>query len=375
MSYPEVQGLHVVVGGCGLLGSFMVKELLKAGARVRVVDARVPRPGELPPSVEFHRHVLGDMPMQDLVEAVFGALVVFTMVTADVQNGTKKMFSTANEVGIARVVEACKLASVPRLVHTSSIAVTNHFISSYNQAESDGLPPWETYWAPYDITKRRGEECVLAANSSALATCALRPGCILASTSDYQWRFSMDNRLLAKLGLMISLESATIDFIYAEDICRALLLAGLKLAEPGNSVAGQALFVTKSKGGSIEQHRLAHMFADILGDWQVVILPNFILKMFGSFVVLFDWLRGMLGLEVPGLNLYQFMHMGQYVQTFDNSRAEAVLDFTPAWTVSQALNRMASQWKERNSPTFVPAYPSLLGDRPHSKLNKRQLAV
>lgn len=93
MSYPEVQGLHVVVGGCGLLGSFMVKELLKAGARVRVVDARVPRPGELPPSVEFHRHVLGDMPMQDLVEAVFGALVVFTMVTADVQNGTKKMFS------------------------------------------------------------------------------------------------------------------------------------------------------------------------------------------------------------------------------------------------------------------------------------------
>jgi len=375
VSYPEVQGLHVVVGGCGLLGSFMVKALLKTGARVRVVDARVPRPGELPPSVEFHRHRLGDMPMEDLVEALSGALVVFTMVTADVMNGTKKMFTAANEVGIARVVEACKRANVPRLVHTSSIAVTNHFINSCNQAESDGLPPWETYWSPYDITKRRGEECVLAANSSALATCALRPGCILASTNDYQWRFSVNNRLAAKLGLMISIDSAPIDFIYAEDLCRALLLAGLQLAEPGNKVAGQALFVTKSKDSPMTQSQLSQMFADVIGGWQVLILPDFIFPVIGFFIASFTWLKSMMGLEVPGLNLYQFMDMGHYAQTFDNSRAEALLGFTPAWTVRQALHRMASQRREQNSPKPAPAYPSLLGDRQHSKPNKKNLAA
>jgi len=160
--------------------------------------------------VECLIHSLGTDSVESLTEAVRGASVVYSMVTPDVQKAPAPAFELTNTHGVKNLIAACEAANVPRLVYVSSIATTNHFISSKNWDETHALPPLSTYRSPYDRSKRLGEETIIAANGPRLATCALRLGGLLASPRDFTLR-----AMLATPGKIMTVRSQPIDYIGA----------------------------------------------------------------------------------------------------------------------------------------------------------------
>eukprot|EP00121_Abeoforma_whisleri_P004059 Awhi_evm1s3662 len=127
------------------------------------------------------------------------------MIMPDLLKGQEDMYYQANYIGMEEVVDACEMAKVQRLVHASSIAVTNHFVESFNASESDPLPPFSEYSSCYDISKRLGEDVILKAQN--VSTCSVRFGGLLISPYDYLCRDIFDSDTL------YALKGADIDII------------------------------------------------------------------------------------------------------------------------------------------------------------------
>jgi nucleoside-diphosphate-sugar epimerase len=227
-------------------------------------------------------------------------------------------------------------------VYLSSIAVTNHFIESHQQKESDGLPSMDLYFSPYDITKRRGEEMVLAANSESLRTCALRPGGILLSPHDFTFRNALQNiggmNFLAKPSGM-----KQIDFIDGRDVVRAMLLASQALEAKPEGVAGEAFFCTK--GEAADPGELAVMCKAHLG-WPLLPVPEMLTRTVAFGVQLKYIARKALGLHVTGVPPHKFMQMAFMEQTFDNSKIRERLGFQPKVPVADAVARICTIYKQ-----------------------------
>ena len=335
----------VLIGGNGNLGREMQRELLARSDDVTVLD----RGGEpIDPRVTFKRFALGTDGIGLLTDLLRDQTVVYCMVTPDVQRGTRDMFEATNHQGVKMLVEACKLAGVERLVYTSSIATTNHFVHSRNADEFTPQPPWSTYKSAYDLTKRLGEEAVLSANGDGLATCALRPGGIMASLNDYTFRNLLKgNRVPVVSGFH------KIDFIAAPDLCRAHVLAADKLRDAPSGVAGEVFFVTKAKGMEAGKEPtptdISREVARLSGRKTMKVYGNVVKGVSNLARLRYNLARLVVSdAKMPGVPFHMFARIPFYEQTFDNSKAREVLGFEPTITWQD----MAATILEQLAPKF-----------------------
>jgi nucleoside-diphosphate-sugar epimerase len=334
-----------VVGGAGEVGKIMVRVLAHAPGceKVRVIDARPPPEGTFiqdgPTEIEYVKHALGSDCSESLAAALADMQCVFCMVTPGLLTATTEEFFRTNVVGVKALLAACEQARVRRLVFLSSIAVTGHESSSSNASEKDPLPALAEYTSPYDQTKRLGEEAVLAADrEGGLRTCALRGGGLLSSARDYIFTSAC-----VMPGVVYTVErSRPIDMMDSRDMCRALLLAARALEEKPAEVAGQAFFVTKGEAVLVEQ--IAAMIAESLGR-QVVMLPRPIHECIRVASFFPYALKRMLGLRVAGVPTHRFWTYAHHEQTFDNSKVQRVLGFTPEYSVKDAIVRIMSEYR------------------------------
>jgi len=284
--------------------------------------------------VDFVKHELGVDCMDWLLEAMNGIDCVFTTVTPHVQDAEEKAFYSCNVVGMECVIAACRAKKVPRIVHLSSIAATNHFIESHNQTEADGLPSFDLYSSPYDISKRKGEEAVLAAHDDAtLRTCSLRAGGVLLSPTDFSFRnfFLVDGIVANPIGMKL------IDFIDGRDLARALVLAAKGLEEKPAEVGGQVFFTTKGvamKGGEISK-----IASKVLG-WWILPVPNALVWIGWFFAALLYHVKLFFGLRVSGVPPHWFIRKGFIQQTFDNTKAKNVLGYEPKVQMEECITRI-----------------------------------
>uniref|UniRef100_A0A7S4Q1T0 3-beta hydroxysteroid dehydrogenase/isomerase domain-containing protein n=1 Tax=Alexandrium monilatum TaxID=311494 RepID=A0A7S4Q1T0_9DINO len=281
--------LPLVVGGAGQVGRKMLAALAEAGCtRARVLDASA-RPVERALAadleLEYTWHKLGHDSSEFLAPVLDGVDCVFSLVTADVQHGTKE------------------------------------------------------YRSAYELSKRLGEEAVLAACSSELATVSLRACGILSGPWDYTFRAMWD-----RPGNVITLEgTAPLDFIAAEDLCRAALAAADRLQSP--SVAGQVFFVTK--GEAMRPERIAELIGEHLG-WQVTKLPEFAQSCISAGMRVSHGLKELFGQPVPGVASYDYLSLARTQQTFDNSKAFHTLGFQSQVTLEECVARAVSEWRVSN---------------------------
>jgi len=331
----------MVVGGSGMTGSNMLVLLANTPGceKIRVLD-RVPirktvlnDSVELQKKYEFVGHRLGLDSREDLKRACEGIDCVFSIVTPDVQRGTKEDFHQTNVVGIQCLLEAASAAGVPRFVFLSSIAVTNHFEDSFNITEAETCA-LETLTSPYDISKRKGEDLVLAANGKhGMVTCALRAGGILLSPSDYLFRNFF---IIPGLLMSISLQSK-VDFIAAVDVVRGMVLAAKALENRPADTCAETFFLTK--GESCGSGPLIAATAECLG-WPLVTLPDFVFELGCFFQWLINEIMLRLGFSTPGIPPHMFWKMARIHQTFDNSKAQNVLGYTAEITVMDAVRHI-----------------------------------
>ena len=235
----------LVTGGGGFLGRYIVEQLLDRGDRVRSFG-RGAYPELEALGVEVVR---GDIQDREAVAAACEGIdcVFHTAAIAGI-GGPWERFRDINLYGTENVVEACRVNGVGRLIYTSSPSAT---YAGEEQCGVDEACGYDVEWlashgAHYSRAKALGEQVVLAANSDALHTCAIRPHLIWGPRDQH-----LIPRLIAraKSGRLRRVGDGTnlVDMIYVENAATAHLQAADALAQENSSVAGKAYFLSQGE--------------------------------------------------------------------------------------------------------------------------------
>jgi len=230
----------LVTGGGGFLGKAIVARLVDRGWQVRTLNR-----GAYPElSAMGVEEVRGDLADRGTVDrAVAGCEVVFHVAAKAAMWGPYREFFNTNVIGTENVVSACRRGDVPKLVYTSTPSVVHG--GDDIEGADESLPYPTHYHAHYPRTKAEAERAVLAANSSELATVALRPHLIwgpgdphlvpqiVARAREGSLRFVGDG-------------SKLVDSVVIDNAADAHLLACDRLA-PGASCAGKVYFVSNGE--------------------------------------------------------------------------------------------------------------------------------
>lgn len=133
-----------MTGATGFAGGHAVGELLKRGARLRVL-ARDPARSRLPANVEM---VQGDLHSEQALDAlVKGADAVVHLAGAVSAVSPHDYFRT-NAHGTVAVAEAARRAGVRRFVHVSSLAAREPQLSAYGASKRAGEDAVASLMAP-----------------------------------------------------------------------------------------------------------------------------------------------------------------------------------------------------------------------------------
>ncbi len=230
----------LVTGGGGFLGRAIIEQLLARGDEVRSL-ARGNYPELEARGVECLR---GDIRDAARVSSACAdcELVFHTAAVAGIW-GPWEHFYGINVLGTRNVIAACRERKVPKLVYTSSPSVTFGGNPQENVDESVGYASrWLCHYAQ---TKALGEQEALAANTRALAVCALRPHLIWGPGDQH-----LIPRLIerARSGQLRRVGNGKnlIDMVYVDNAAAAHVQAAEALL-PGSPVAGRAYFISQGE--------------------------------------------------------------------------------------------------------------------------------
>lgn len=238
----------LVTGGGGFLGQALCRGLRARGHEV----------------VSFNRgryavleaigvaQVQGDLASRDAVAAAaMGCDAIFHNAAKAGSWGAAAGFHAANVLGTQNVLAACAAHGIRRLVYTSTPSVTHRATFPVAGLDAQSVPYGEGLKSPYAATKQIAEQQVLAANSNALATVALRPRLIWGPG---------DNQLLPRLVerarngrlRLVGDGGNLIDTTYVDNAADAHLAAFDHLA-PGAACAGRAYFISNGEPRSMRE--------------------------------------------------------------------------------------------------------------------------
>lgn len=230
----------LVTGGGGFVGRAVVSRLLARGVQTRVIGRH------RYPQVETAGAtcIVGDIADGDvLYRAVQGVDVVFHVAALAGIWGSWSDYYRINVQGTANVIEACRNAKVPFLVHTSTPSVV--FNGEDICGGDERLPYGRDFLCHYAKSKAMAESMVLAAAGDDLKTCALRPHLIWGPGDPH-----LLPRLLAR-GRGKSLRqvgdgSNLVDISYIDNVAEAHIAAAINLAGPGTA-SGKAYFISQGE--------------------------------------------------------------------------------------------------------------------------------
>jgi 2-alkyl-3-oxoalkanoate reductase len=229
----------LVTGAGGFLGFAITRALMLRGDQVVAVNrSHYPKLSAI-----GAQQILGDIAEPSVLNRAAEACDAIMHVAALPGHwGRYEDYYRANVLGTERVLEACRLHHIGKLVYTSTPSVAH---AGGDLAGVDENAPIPTHFrAHYPATKAIAEAAVLAANGASLATCALRPHLIWGPG---------DNHLLPRLiararagKLKFVGKSQLIDTIFIDNAVQAHLLA-LDQLGPGAACAGKAYFLSNDE--------------------------------------------------------------------------------------------------------------------------------
>lgn len=166
---------HAVIGGAGFIGHHIVNALIAKGHEVIVIDNLSTGYLEnVHPEAKFHNvDITSEVAEKVIADLLYHVDTVFlTAALARVQPSMDEpiRFNETNVTGVVRVLEACRMSNVRRVVYSASS-------SAYG--ETDIFPTPETAHtgplSPYGLQKYIGEQyCTLYSQIFGLDTVSLR---------------------------------------------------------------------------------------------------------------------------------------------------------------------------------------------------------
>jgi 2-alkyl-3-oxoalkanoate reductase len=235
----------LVTGASGFIGSRLCAVLAAKGYSVRAMYRRETPPPELSAlaspagggaaaggRVELFRGDLEDEAR--VAEAVLGMDAVIHAAALASDWGPLELFIRQNYDATARLLEAARDAGARRFVYVSSAQV--HGYGSHVDTTERG--PYYPLKYPYQITKAMAEEYVLAQDSSAFGTVAIRP-CNVYGPGDHTSTYPMLDAVMAGYFGYLGPGEALTCPVYIDDLCEGIA-AALESAE----ASGEAILLT-----------------------------------------------------------------------------------------------------------------------------------
>lgn len=221
--------MDIVVGGSGLIGHHLVKELMRRGREVRVFDLHpFPRDEKIAPSETITGNILDS---RALYNAVKGCERVFHLAANPyLWDQNPEVFNQVNYQGTKNVIEAAKQAHVQRLIYTSteSILAPRHhkgLITEETQASLDDMI------GPYCRAKFLAEQSVFQLAKEgfpAVVVCPTMP------IGPGDWNLTPPGRMISRFlrGKIPGYIDCTLNFVDVRDAALGHYLAAEK-GEPG----------------------------------------------------------------------------------------------------------------------------------------------
>jgi nucleoside-diphosphate-sugar epimerase len=228
----------LVTGGTGFLGRRLVERLLGQSRNV-IVLARRPADDLVAHGVRFICTDLADA--KAVCAACAGVETIFhTAAKVGVWGRYKEYFRT-NVLGTRALLDGCRVHGVKNFIYTSTPSVV--YTGDDLAGADESLPLTTDCPSDYPLTKAIAEREVLAANSPALRTVALRPHLIWGVGDPH-----LVPRLLASARAgrlrIVGQGKNRVDMTHIENAVEAHLLAESSLAWPDSLAAGHAYFIT-----------------------------------------------------------------------------------------------------------------------------------
>jgi nucleoside-diphosphate-sugar epimerase len=126
-----MKGPIALTGSTGFVGGHVVKALAEAGIALRMLVRQAPQEGDFAPS-EFVIGALADEAA--LARLVNGCAAVIHLAGA-IAAPDRETFFAVNSHGTEKIARAAMAASVPRLIHVSSLAARQPDISDYGASK------------------------------------------------------------------------------------------------------------------------------------------------------------------------------------------------------------------------------------------------
>ncbi len=251
----------MITGATGFIGSRLLERLVRDGIQgqpVHVVAiARHPEtlPDALRGQVECHGLDLAEAPLDAIVAACGqGAIVYHLAANASVAGG--KAAARSNVRATERLIEALRGCAPKRVVYASSIGAVDRAPDDPCTEPLDESAPAHPL-TRYGASKLEGERLVAA---SGLPFSIVRPTWVYGPhmRADSHLRVFLDMVRAGKLASRINF-AGRVSVVHVDDLCDALLLAGLHEA-----ALGQTFFVTDNEPVSLGT--LFHELGEITGQ-------------------------------------------------------------------------------------------------------------
>jgi sterol-4alpha-carboxylate 3-dehydrogenase (decarboxylating) len=319
-----------------MLGFEMVRQLVAAGKRVRVLDLQpLPEP--------CCAGMIGDIRDREAVRAACeGAEVVFQTAAAVWDPATpREVYETVNVDGNRLVVEVCRELGIERLVYTSTIDVVVDGRMPIVDGDESLPYPRRVPRDHYCRTKIVAEQRIVDSSSRRLATCSLRPAGMYGPRD----RYHLGNILtMAGSGRYMRAGSGKARFthVYSENAAHAHLLAAERLY-PGSPVAGQVYFVG-------DHYPASNLFDFMEPYLQALGLP--VPRRSVPYSIAYG-LACLAEIVAPRSNLCRFSVVQTCVDhTFRHDRAERDLGYEPIVSFDEAFRRTLSYWRAELESRF-----------------------
>ncbi|KAI4101303.1 MAG: hypothetical protein LQ339_005101 [Xanthoria mediterranea] len=376
-------GSVLVVGGCGFLGSHIVRQLLDSySCDISVLDLRTTT--NRYPNVSYHEGNITSLEsLRPIFSSVKPAVIIhtaspaFTSGNAKLHQGkARSLFHSVNVTGTSNLLTcASEISSVQAFIYTSSSSVIHDTVSPLCNA-NESYPVLTSPFQPeyYAETKALAESLVLAHNrhpsSPHLFTASIRPAGIFGE-GDLQLIAGM-MKALAKRQTAFQLGPNTnlFDFTYVGNAAHAHILAAIALLTTAHRFGatrtvpldheradGQAFFITNAQ--PVYFWDFARAVWATAGDPVSRACPAGIWTInetLGLAIAgLLEWIMWVFtaGTKQPSMTrgVVKYSCMTRY---FDTGKAKSVLGYTPVWGLDEGVERTVRWWKEREQGKVEP---------------------